>query len=112
MSRNEVEFELVGSRNGPSTEPSDGRPETQGPDPMDVLDHSPDAGASGSVRNADVRAFDAGSFPLAGPIIESSTRELTGLCSNCDTRLRIRAKGPGTVKVRCPICGHTRRIEI
>lgn len=65
------------------------------------------------LEEAKVEPFDEESFPLAGPILESSSgRELKGRCSSCETRLRIRVKGPGTVRVRCPICGHARRIEV
>lgn len=65
------------------------------------------------MREAEVRTFDEGSFPLAGPILESSTgRQLKGRCSQCQTRLRVRVKGPGTVKIRCPICGHTRKLQV
>ncbi len=108
----EVEFEVVRSGEAPSA--TIDRPLDTGssPDPMSALDPGEDDGP-GEIEHADVRTFDEGAFPLAGPILEASTgRELKGRCSKCETRLRIRVNGPGAVKVRCPICGHTRRIEI
>lgn len=57
--------------------------------------------------------FDAPSFPLVGPILERSNQRLVrGVCSKCNTRLRVRVKGRGPVRVTCPICGHARRVQL
>lgn len=90
---------------------------------FEVVDEDPDRAETSAssepepgveeLEEAKVEPFHEEAFPLAGPILESSSgRELKGRCSACETRLRIRVKGPGTVRVRCPICGHARRIEV
>lgn len=58
------------------------------------------------------RYYDAPRFPLAGPILGRSTgRMLRGVCGRCNTRLRVRVRTAGAVRVTCPICGHARRIQ-
>lgn len=57
--------------------------------------------------------LDEPRYPLAGPIVREATgRKLKGVCSRCDSKLRLRVRGPGTVKVRCPICGHSKSIRV
>lgn len=52
-------------------------------------------------------------FPLAGPIVDGATsRQLKGKCSSCESKLRIRVRDDGPVKVRCPVCGHARQLEL
>lgn len=111
MSRSdaEVEFELVQTREERSS---------PGGSTEDPLPHADvEALGSGAEPSADVqadpiRAFEQERFPLAGPILSSSQRELKGRCTGCDSRLRIRVRSEGTVKVRCPICGRTKRIRV
>lgn len=112
-----VEFELVDdpseAERGPGPDPSP--PErAAGEDPMAALDPETSGSPDPSeLEEAEVEPFDEADFPLAGPILEAGkARELTGRCSSCETRLRIRVNGPGAVRVRCPICGHARRIEV
>jgi predicted RNA-binding Zn-ribbon protein involved in translation (DUF1610 family) len=108
-----VEFELVQAPDEDEPSPSPGRPEPPEPEEDPAPDALPDAGGVEQLEPAEVEPFDEDAFPLAGPILESSReRELTGRCSSCERRLRIRVDGPGAVRVRCPICGHTRRIEV
>ncbi len=55
----------------------------------------------------------SGRFPLAGPIVDdATTRQLKGRCSSCESKLRIRVREDGPVRVRCPVCGHTRKIQL
>ncbi len=55
----------------------------------------------------------SGRFPLAGPIVDdATTRKLKGKCSSCESKLRIRVREDGPVKVRCPVCGHARTLEL
>lgn len=54
-------------------------------------------------------------FPLAGPILENARSEiLRGRCSSCDSRIRVQLEEPdaASVRVRCSICGHTRRVQL
>lgn len=84
-------------------------------EPVEDLRPSPVDQALGSSKGARARPdpFSADRFPLAGPIIERARkRELRGRCSSCESRIRLRVDGPGPKTVRCPICGHTRRITL
>lgn len=54
-------------------------------------------------------------YPLAGPILdEARDTVLKGRCGECDSRLKVRVEDPqaGAVRVRCPICSNTRRIQL
>ena len=52
-------------------------------------------------------------YPLVGPILDGATgRLLRGVCGQCDTRLRVRIRSAGKVRVTCPICGHARQLEL
>lgn len=96
----EVEFERVldPEVHEPGSEPAAPTPEQASPAP--------------EALEGNVDRLDPGRFPLAGPIVEEGTRELKGRCSKCDSRLRVRVRSRGAVRVRCPICGNVRRIEL
>lgn len=107
-----VTFTVVGSH--PSSET---RPDRQTQPP------SGDAGRALPFRDQDGQAAlpfdrrddDLGEdrFPLAGPIVDSATsRRLKGKCSRCDSKLRLKLREEGPVRVRCPICGHARTIDL
>jgi hypothetical protein len=69
-------------------------------------------------RSADVdrsQEAERDRYPLAGPILEGAgSRVLRGRCSGCEARLRVRLGGDqaGPVRVRCPICGKTRSVDV
>lgn len=59
-----------------------------------------------------VREAERDPYPLAGPILEGTRSTLLrGRCSACEARLRVRLDERKPLRVRCPICGNTRRIE-
>lgn len=106
----EIVFEPVDPSEAPSEEPAE--PDARRADEGPVKDPADDALPTGLSPAKRRREIDADRFPLAGPIIEEAARELRGRCSSCDSRLRIRVRSHGTVRVRCPICGHASRIEV
>jgi hypothetical protein len=77
-----------------------------------VEEVAPPPRATRETRSARDAYFSVPRFPLAGPIIERSTgRQLKGVCGKCQARLRLSVKGPGIVRVICPICGHAKRLR-
>ncbi len=117
-SSGEVTFQVVEKRRAPRP-PKDPIDTFEPLNPADLLDEPAQRPRPLSMLDEPSPGRDPSSYldepryPLAGPIVREATgRKLKGLCSRCDSKLRLRVRGPGTVKVRCPICGHSKRIRV
>lgn len=107
-----VVFTVVGPNVSPDGQPS--HRETPSDKATDALPFETDQ-ASGDDRPFEERGdyLGSGRFPLAGPIVDdATTRQLKGRCSSCQSKLRIRIREDGPVRVRCPICGHARELQL
>lgn len=107
-----VLFTVVGPNGSPDGQP--GQQETPSGQATDALLLEGDR-ARGDGLPFEERDDYLGSdrFPLAGPIVDdATTRQLKGRCSSCQSKLRIRVRQDGPMRVRCPICGHTRELDL
>ncbi|MDX1611453.1 MAG: hypothetical protein R3185_03725 [Candidatus Thermoplasmatota archaeon] len=124
MAEEELTFSLVGIKHpGTRQDPpraegaDDPAPEapffepTEPVEPTDPVDQA--LGTATPARRAGRDPYGREKFPLAGPILEKAQhRELRGKCSQCESRLRLKVGNQATVTVRCPICGHTRTVDL
>lgn len=107
-----VVFTVVGPNGSPDSEL--GHRETSSDQATDALPFETDRAPGDDLPFEEREDYlGSGRFPLAGPIVDgATTRQLKGRCSSCESKLRIRVREDGPVKVRCPVCGHARKIQL